>query len=310
MDRISPICREYLSGSLASSFTATVFNPFEVVKTRLQLQDMPGWRRIYTSGFVDALRTIWKQEGLLLLWSHGLCTIVARDFFYSGVRTGMYPNVRSAIAGDRSPADTFLVQKIAAGAVCGGVGSALANPFDVVRVRMIAEGGLVQGGKLSTGMRAGHAPRWSSSISCCMDALKSEGIVRGLMLRGLGPSVSRAALLTAAQMSSYDHTKVLAKQYGLLSEGLVLHCVGAGISGLAAQVACNPADVLKSRVMSVRSSGASSTVFGVATHIIKNEGMSAFYKGFGPAYARIGPTIFFQMPIAEALRAAMGVRSL
>jgi len=304
--------REYLSGSLASSFTAAVFNPLEVVKTRLQLQDMPGWRRIYTGGFINALHTISKQEGVLLLWGHGLSTIVLRDFFYSGVRTGMYPSVRSVIAGGKAPEDTLLIQKIAAGAVCGAVGSALGNPFDVVRVRMIVEGGKLDAatGKLSSGMRAGHTPRWGSSLNCCRDAWKTEGFVRGLMLRGLGPTVSRAALLTAAQMSSYDHTKVLAKQYGFLGEGLILHCAAAGISGFAATLACNPADVLKSRVMSVRSSGASTSVFNVATHIVKNEGAAAFYKGFMPAYARIGPTIFVQMPIVEALRSAMGVQSL
>jgi hypothetical protein len=33
-------------------------------------------------------------------------------------------------------------------------------------------------------------------------------------------------------------------------------------------------------------------------------------QGFAPAYARLGPTIFVQMPIVEALRKAMGVQSL
>jgi len=312
MDRISPMGREYLSGSLASSFTAALFNPLEVVKTRLQLQDMTGWRRIYTCGFLDALRVIAKEEGLLLLWSHGLTTIVARDFLYSGFRTGMYPTVRSLVAGSRTPEETLLVHKIAAGAICGGVGSAIANPLDVVRVRMIAEGGLVDPatGKLSTGMRAGCQPRWSTSASCLLDAVRKEGVTRGLWLRGLGPSVSRAALLTAAQMSTYDHTKVLAKRHSLLHEGLALHCVAAGISGFAAQVACNPADVLKSRIMSMRATGAPTTAWSVAVGIVNKEGVTAFYRGFTPAYARLGPTIFVQMPIVEALRSMMGVRSL
>jgi len=35
MERVNPMVREYLSGSLASSFTAGLFNPLEVVKSRL-----------------------------------------------------------------------------------------------------------------------------------------------------------------------------------------------------------------------------------------------------------------------------------
>ncbi len=181
MDRVNPMVREYLSGSLASSFTAGLFNPLEVVKTRLHLQSMPGMRRIYTEGFSSALQTIAREEGTTGLWRHGFVAVVGRDFFYSGVRTGMYPTVRSLIASGRSAEDVGMVQKILAGAICGGVGAGLGNPFDVVRVRMIAEGGLVdlRTNRLLTGIRAGEVARYRSSLECFADARGSEGFVRG-----------------------------------------------------------------------------------------------------------------------------------
>ena len=116
MASASSLGREYLSGSLASCTTAALFSPLECVKTRLQLQDMPGWRRIYTRGFLHALQQIYRQDGLLLLWSHGFAGLVARDFFYSGMRTGMYPTVRGLIAPGRAPGDISLAEKILAGA--------------------------------------------------------------------------------------------------------------------------------------------------------------------------------------------------
>ena len=82
-----------------------------------------------------------------------------------------------------------------------------------------------------------------------------SGVVRGLMLRGLMPTTSRAGLLTAAQTSTCDHTKVVVKRHGLLDEGLTLHVLGAGVSGFCAAVACTPADVLKSRLMASRTAG-------------------------------------------------------
>jgi hypothetical protein len=233
MERVNPMVREYLSGSLASSFTAGLFNPLEVVKTRLHIQTMPGMKRIYTLGFGSALRTIAQQEGALGMWRHGLVTVVGRDFFYSGVRTGMYPTVRSLLAPGQAADDIGMARKIMAGAICGGVGAGIGNPFDVVRVRMIAEGGVIDPAtnRLSTGMRAGELPQYKSSLHCFAQARRAEGLLRGLMLRGIGPSMSRAALLTAAQMSTYDHTKVMAKRSGALPEGLALHCMAAGISG-------------------------------------------------------------------------------
>ena len=57
---------EYLSGSLASSLTYFLFSPLEVVKTRLQLQDMPGWKQVHSKGFMQALKDGMSKEGLLL----------------------------------------------------------------------------------------------------------------------------------------------------------------------------------------------------------------------------------------------------
>ena len=319
------LLKEYLTGSLSSAFTAALFNPFEVVKTRLQLQDMPGAARLYTAGFGNALRVTAAQDGVLGLWGHGLAAIVGRDFFYAGVRTGMYPTVRAAIA--RGNPDPSLAEKILAGALTGGAGAGLANSFDVVRVRMTAEGGVVNAatGKFATGMRAGHAPRWSSSYDCFADAWRREGLVRGLLLRGVGATMSRAALLTAAQMSTYDHTKVLASRHGLLGEGTALHLAAAGVSGFCAAVACNPADVLKSRLMAARQSqaagagtaagacragGVATTMRGTIIQIWTAEGLRGFYRGFLPAYARLGPTIMVQMPLLELLRSSFGLRAI
>ena len=307
------ILREYASGSLAASLTYVMFSPLETVKTRLQLQDAPGWTRVYHHGFLRTMRDILSSDGVLLFWSHGLAAGVCRDFWYCGMRTGMYPTVRNAISSVSGGAagEASLLEKIAAGAVTGSVGSGLANIFDVVRVRMLAEGGRVDptSGKLLTGLRAGEAPRWTSSLHCLTDTARSEGVVRGLMLRGVSATMSRAGLLTAAQMSTYDHSKTVARRNGI-AEGTALHVAAALLSGLVAAAACNPADVMKSRMMTRSGSGASDGIAGAFLHICRHEGLAGFYRGFLPAYARLGPTILIQLPVAEALRRAFGVQPL
>lgn len=305
------LAREYLSGSLASSFTYALFSPLEVVKTRLQIQDAPGWQRIYHGGLLHTSAEIMRKEGLLRFWCHGLTAGIARDFAYSGIRTGMYPTTRDAIAaagGKVAGAEISLVEKIAAGAATGSVGAGLANSFDVVRVRMICDGGRVDPAtrRLTTGLRAGEAPRWSSSFGCMMDAARSEGVARGLLLRGIGASMARAGVLTAAQMATYDHTKTVARRHGI-SEGPALHVAAALLSGLAAAAACNPTDVLKSRIMS---SGGRHSTLSMAWHILTREGVAGFYRGFQANYARLGPTILVQLPIVEQLRLLFGVRAL
>ena len=185
--------------------------------------------------------------------------------------------------------------------------------FGAPQVRMICEGGRVDpaNGILRTGLRSGHAPRWTSSLHCLADTARSEGVVRGLLLRGVGASMSRAGLLTAAQMSTYDHAKTVARRNGI-GESSTLHAAAALFSGLCATLACNPADVIKSRLMTraAGSGGEGGGSLGVAWQIAMREGPLGFYRGFLPAYARIGPTILIQLPVAEALRRAFGVQPL
>lgn len=197
----------------------------------------------------------------------------------------------------------------------GALGAAIANPLDVVRVRMSCEGGLVDAssGVLTTGMRAGHPPRWSSSAHCLLDCLEREGVVRGLW-RGVGATVSRAALLSAGNLASYDHSKTLLLRHGWVAEeNGQLHMACAIISGLVATTACNPADVLKSALMSARASGAAGsavTPLGVARNIVATQGLPGFWRGWLAAYARAGPAFFIQMPLVELLRHRLGVDSL
>lgn len=230
--------RECLAGSFASSFTATLFSPIECVKTRLQVQETPGEPRLY-NGVVHALRRITAEDGVGLLWTHGFAGFVGRDFMYSGLRIGLYPSVRESISGGEK-GDASLAEKVAAGAFTGALGSSVANPLDVMRVRMTVQGGrLGADGVLLTGMRAGERPQWSSSLHCLVDTFQREGIVHGLW-RGVGATMSRAALLSAGQLASYDHSKTLLQRGGWLEEGRLLHVVAAIISGLVATTCCAP----------------------------------------------------------------------
>jgi dicarboxylate transporter 10 len=99
-----------------------------------------------------------------------------------------------------------------------------------------------------------------------------------------------------------------------MDEGKPLHLVAAIISGIVAITVCNPADVLKSRLMVQRGGSGEVAVpvniWAVAKDIWLREGLRGFFRGWGPAYARAGPSFFIQMPIVEGLRSFLGVEAL
>ena len=201
--------------------------------------------------------------------------------------------------------------KILAGATTGGVGAAIANPLDVARVRMSVEGGVLDGrsGLYRTGMRAGLAPLYRSTWHCLRATFSREGL-KGLY-RGVEATSARAAMLSAGQLASYDHSKTLLRRHGWMQEGNALHLVAAVISGIVACVCCHPADCLKARLMVSRGGGATNVhVWTVARAIYASDGLRGFFRGFLPAYARAGPSFFIQMPIVEALRNCFGVEAL
>ena len=126
LDGASLVDTLLLSGSLASSFTATLFSPLECVKTRLQVQDLPGWPRVYSGGLLATLSQIAREDGLLMLWTHGFAGFVGRDFLYSGLRIGLYDPLKQLIVGKDHVGDVPLPQKILAGLLTGGLAIAIA----------------------------------------------------------------------------------------------------------------------------------------------------------------------------------------
>ena len=67
-----------------------------------------------------------------------------REASYSTIRLGAYEPFKELL-GAHNPARTPLWKKIAAAASSGAVGSAIASPTDLVKIRLQAEGTLEPG---------------------------------------------------------------------------------------------------------------------------------------------------------------------
>lgn len=89
-------------------------------------------------------------------------------------------------------------------------------------------------------MLAADAGQHVTSTACCRDAAAA---------RGVGPTVQRAVLLTAAQFGTYDEIKYTLLRQGLLEEGPAAHFVASTLAGLAVATTTNPIDVVKTRIM-------------------------------------------------------------
>jgi solute carrier family 25 (mitochondrial uncoupling protein), member 8/9 len=90
---------------------------------------------------------------------------------------------------------------------------------------------------------------------------------------------------------SYDEVKQRLKKTGYFEEGTPLHFASSLSAGFIATCVGSPVDVLKTRIMnSINPDGTKmyKNIGDCFIKTLKNEGVTAFYKGFPLNYMRIG----------------------
>lgn len=296
------LTRFALSG-ISNMCGGAVTNPIDVIKIRMQLENELGskhsskniFKDRYYKGFIRGGIRIFSEEGLRGLYK-GLLPSMMREGSYSTIRLGAYEPLKVKL-GATDIAHTPLWKKIVAGAMSGTIGSAIATPTDLVKVRFQALGP----GKKSEYRHTFHA-FWKIA--------QKEG-VRGLWT-GVGPTVQRAAILTAAQIPSYDHTKHTLLNAQLMEEGPALHGVSSVIAGFVTALSTSPFDVVKTRMMNQKKDASGKPlVYRNTIHcigkIVRHEGLLGLYKGFIPNWMRIGPHTIVTFFVFERLRYLVGM---
>ena len=194
---------------------ALVSHPMDVVKVRQQLQGELGASKdggLGIRNFARTVTTIVRGEGALIGLYRGMSASVARQSSFSTMRHGGYasactlavhgsfsaPNWSPNAASRSVPhpaSEASVMQRLAAGCACGSVAAFIANPTDVVLVRMQADG------HWPLARRRGYYNIFDGARRIVFE----EGPRR--LWRGSGPTVFRAMLVTATQIPAYFWAK-------------------------------------------------------------------------------------------------------
>jgi len=289
----------YLFGGLAAMFAETITFPVDTAKTRLQLQGQDcdkKWARLRYRGMLNCLVTLVREEGVASLYQ-GITPALVRQAVYGTIKFGLYYSAKETLSTIVEKKESAIVNLTCA-IFAGSVSSAIATPTDVIKVRMQARATQGCGGFVKVGR----------------DIYGLEG-VRGLW-RGVVPTAQRAALVAGLQLPVYDLTKqrLCASNNPHLKESVVCHLISSLTAGMSAAVASNPVDVVRTRIMVQRRylkshpSLASSVILyrsalHCGIHTVSTEGFPALYKGFVPAFARMGPWNVIFFVVYEKLKA-------
>jgi hypothetical protein len=307
-----------LAGGLSCMLISAILNPMDVIKVALQTQSqlksldnhphpvseiiLHPSRSLYGNsryhGAWHAIQSIYNEQGYGRGLMKGITASMLREAIYSSIRMGLYDSIKVLLALKGIEKDEFCFwQKFIAGATSGAIGSFIATPIDLVKIRFQS-----------------YSPRHKNPYKNTFDAfyriMKYENGIYGLY-RGATRTVLRAAILTSMQLSSYDQSKRILLRWGSFQDNPSTHIIASIISGLLTTTAVNPADVIKTRIMydSATKKYLYKNPIDCIYKTIINEGPLAFMKGWLPNYLRVGPHCLVSLPLAEFIRTSLGADS-
>ncbi|XP_046462018.1 mitochondrial uncoupling protein 4-like [Daphnia pulex] len=293
---------KYILSVISATIAEGATYPLDLIKTRLQIQGEIASSKGDAGSYRGMLKTavgIVKEEGLIRLWQ-GITPAIYRHAIYTGVRFGAYEKMRENVF-KKNPDGSYSLWKAAIGGMsAGALGQFMASPTDLVKVQIQMEGKRRLEGK---------PPRVKNAFHAFQQIMKQGGI-RGLW-KGWVPNVQRAALVNLGDLTTYDTAKRYILRNSQLKDTSLVHIMSSMCAGLVGAIMATPADVIKTRVMNQPTDERGRGLYYKSSidcflKTAQQEGFLAMYKGFFPAWIRMGPWSLCFWLSYEKIRKAMG----
>jgi len=245
--------------------------PLDTTKVRLQVQGEGGACSLQGKGVGGTLLHIARHEGPSALYS-GIVPGLQRQMAFSAIRIGAYEPVKNKyleMSGVTGGIEMMGV-RIAAGITTGTLAILVAQPTDVVKVRMQV---------------AGSSQQYKGVMDAYLTIKRIEGVRNGLY-RGTFPNIGRNCIINVGETVVYDAVKDAIISGGYLRDGVGCHFSSAVVAGVTATLVASPVDVVKTRFMN-SPRGKYRGALHCAQQTARTEGMMAFYKGFNASCIRL-----------------------
>ncbi|ALC45904.1 CG12201, partial [Drosophila busckii] len=263
-----------INGGIAGVIGVTCVFPLDLVKTRLQNQQIgPNGERMYTNMF-DCFRKTYTAEGyfgmyrgsavnILLITPEKAIKLTANDYFrfHLASEDGKLPLKRQCLAGGLAGAFQIIVT----------------TPMELLKIQMQDAGRISMSAKAS-GQQVEKLTAWVLT----KNLLKERGIVG--LYRGLSATAVRDITFSVIYFPLFSavNDKGPRKTDGS-GEAVFYWSLLAGlVSGMTAAFSVTPLDVIKTRLQAIKKADGEKEFDGIVDCIrktLKHEGPKAFFKG-------------------------------
>ncbi|KAH7931063.1 mitochondrial carrier [Leucogyrophana mollusca] len=227
------------------------------------------------NGFLDAVRHVWRAEGMRGLWK-GAGTTLLIGVPSSTMYMLFYDHLLRNVLPPLIPSPTLV--PLTAGVIARATLTSLLSPLELVRTN------------LQSTPKSPDQPHTLKSVLTTVRALVRGQGVRFLW-RGLGPTLWRDVPFSGIYWAGYETWKRFFEGRG--KRGAYVAFASGAISGTTASLLTSPFDVLKTRRQALLMSGTLSSrttaTIPLCARILRTEGVSALYAGILPRTAKIAP---------------------
>jgi solute carrier family 25 protein 34/35 len=294
--------QDFWLGGISATAAISICNPFDVAKTRMQLQGElkahTGSATVYRN-VPHALVTIARNEGLAGL-QRGLVAGACFQFSLTSTRFGIFGVAKQMTAFDTTnqpPHRVFFTSFLLAGGA-SFVGAVVSSPFWLIKTRMQAQ----SDSKLLSAV--GYQHKYSSFTDALVTIYRENGVAG--LFKNVEANVIRLMVSGSVQLAAYETSKGQLLKWGY-AEGIKTHVIASLVTGAAVVSVWQPFDTTACRLMN--QGGTQVPYKGFSDCFYRTwqaEGVVGLYKGVFAQYMRICPYTVLTFVIFEQLKKLAG----
>ena len=269
----------------ASGCCATMcIQPIDMIKVRIQLLSEMGQRKV---GLIKVAKELVRENGFGYLYK-GLDSALVRQVFYGTTRLGLFYTLLDHFKKGGEPT---ILQKSISSFFAGGVAAFVSNPFDLILLRMQADG------TLPVDQRRNYKNIFEGLIR----VVREEGFTK--LWRGSVPTMSRACIINLHLLAPFEEFKHRLRD--VITHTHTRTIVSSLMASFLGSFASLPFDNAKTKLQKMKAVNGVLPYTGIVDAMLKtirNEGAVKLWVGFPTYYIRIGPHVIITLVMNDFLR--------
>jgi len=273
----------WVAGYISGASNLIIGHPFDTVKVRIQTAEVG----VFKGPFDCAVKLI-KEEGIFGLYK-GVTPPLLFKGSINSVMFGMYSSTCKFINGSETPS---LASSFGAGVIAGWAALPLVVPVDQVKACLQVQ------------YKYSNTTEVKGPIDCARQLANRFGIFGGIyrywFLTSLEMTMmgfffssyelSRRHLISTVDRLRGLNTNATTSMNSERKLAPISSFIAGGVAGSSFWITALPIEIVKYRMMTQPFDAPKwKTAIECARHILRSEGITAFWRGFGTAMARTWP---------------------